>query len=39
MIWGVVALAVMFGVWGLVKILGATFGVQHVVPQLPINVK
>lgn len=27
MIWGIIALAVMIGVWGLVKILAATFGI------------
>jgi hypothetical protein len=35
MIWGIVALSVMVSVWGLVKILGNTFGVDTtVVPQL-----
>ena len=34
MLWGVVALAVMFCMWGLVNILGNTFGVQSVIPQL-----
>jgi len=34
MIWGLIGLAVMFGVWGLVKILGATFGIEYVIPQL-----
>ena len=39
MIWGIVALAVMFSVWGLVKILGSTFGVTNIIPQLPTNAK
>lgn len=35
MIWGIVALAVMTSVWGLVRILGNTFGVNTtVIPQL-----
>lgn len=34
MIWGIVALAVMISVWGLVKIVGNTFGIQYAVPQL-----
>ncbi len=37
MIWGVVALAVMFSVWGLVRILTDTFGVANVVPMLPTD--
>ncbi|MBP6884672.1 MAG: hypothetical protein KBC17_02490 [Candidatus Pacebacteria bacterium] len=37
MLWGVIALAVMISVWGLVKILGGSFGVETVVPQLPVN--
>ncbi len=37
MLWGVVSLAVMFSVWGLVSILGNTFGVGNVIPQLPVN--
>ncbi len=39
MIWGIVALAVMFSVWGLVKILGTTFGVNNIIPQLPASAK
>ena len=35
MVWGIVALAVMFCVWGLVRVLGGTFGVNSVIPQLP----
>jgi Type IV secretion system pilin len=34
MIWGIIGLTVMFGVWGLVKILGTTFGIEYVIPQL-----
>lgn len=35
MIWGVVALAVMLSIWGLVGILGATFGINgSVLPQV-----
>ena len=34
MIWGIVALAVMVSVWGLVKVVTNTFGVKNVIPQL-----
>jgi uncharacterized membrane protein YidH (DUF202 family) len=34
MIWGIIALAVMVSVWGLVNIVGSTFGIKNVVPQL-----
>jgi len=34
MIWGIIGLTVMFGVWGLVKIVGFTFGIEYVIPQL-----
>lgn len=34
MIWGIVALAVMVSVWGLVRVLTNTFGVKNVIPQL-----
>ncbi len=34
MIWGIIALAVMFSVWGLVNILGSTFGIEYAIPQL-----
>jgi hypothetical protein len=37
MVWGIVALAVMFSVWGLVGILQSTFHVGNVIPQLPVN--
>ncbi len=39
MIWGVIALAVMFSVWGLVSILGKTFGINNVIPQVSTQVK
>ena len=34
MIWGIIALAVMVSVWGLVKILGTTFGIEYAIPQV-----
>ena len=34
MIWGIIALAVMVSVWGLVGILRNTFGIENVIPQL-----
>ena len=34
MIWGIIGLTVMIGVWGLVKIVGTTFGIEYVIPQL-----
>ncbi len=37
MLWGVIALAVMFSVWGLVDLFGQTFQVKSVIPQLPVN--
>ncbi len=36
MIYGIIALAVMVSVWGLVRLLTDTFGIQSVVPLLPI---
>ncbi|MEK7088604.1 MAG: hypothetical protein AAB913_00555 [Patescibacteria group bacterium] len=36
MIWGILGLTVMFAVWGLVKIVGKTFGIEYAVPQLKI---
>jgi hypothetical protein len=39
MLWGIIALAVMMSVWGLVAVLGGTFGVKSVVPQIPVNQK
>lgn len=37
MVWGIIALAVMFSVWGLVGILQSTFHIGNVIPQLPVN--
>lgn len=34
MIWGIIALTVMFSVWGLVRIVGNTFGIDYIIPQL-----
>ncbi|MFA6586162.1 MAG: hypothetical protein WCS86_03325 [Candidatus Paceibacterota bacterium] len=34
MVWGIIGLTVMFGIWGLVSILGNTFGIENVIPQL-----
>ncbi|MCX6753076.1 MAG: hypothetical protein NTW62_01855 [Candidatus Nomurabacteria bacterium] len=34
MIWGIVGLAVMISIWGFVAVLGNTFGVQNVIPQV-----
>lgn len=34
MIWGIIGLTVMFAVWGLVRIVGKTFGIEYVIPQL-----
>ncbi len=34
MIWGIIGLTVMIAVWGLVKILGSTFGIEYAIPQL-----
>ena len=34
MIWGIIALAVMVSVWGLVNILNSTFNIKNVIPQL-----
>lgn len=34
MIWGIIGLVVMFGVWGIVKIIGTTFGIENAIPQL-----
>jgi hypothetical protein len=35
MIWGIIALTVMTSVWGLVGIVGNTFGIKNVIPTLP----
>jgi len=38
MVWGLIALTVMFGVWGLVEILGNSFGIDtNIVPGLNTN--
>ncbi len=34
MIWGVIAFFVMFSVWGLVRILGDTFGLSNTIPTV-----
>lgn len=34
MIWGIIGLTVMVGVWGLVKIVGTTFKIEYAIPQL-----
>ena len=34
MIWGIIGLTVMVSVWGLVRIVGTTFNINYVVPQL-----
>ena len=34
MLWGIIALAVMISIWGLVNILGQTFGFGTVIPQV-----
>lgn len=39
MIWGIIGLAVMVSVWGLVGILGNTFGIKTVIPQLSTDGK
>ena len=36
MIWGLVALTVMISVWGITKIIGDTFHVTNLVPQLKV---
>lgn len=36
MLWGIIALAVMFSVWGLVKIFQDTFQIKNAVPQLTV---
>ncbi len=37
MLWGIIALTVMLGIWGIVSIVGGTFGIRNVIPQLPVN--
>ena len=34
MIWGIVAITVMFSIWGLVKILGTTFNLHNAAPAI-----
>ena len=34
MIWGIIALTVMVSVWGLVSILGGTFGIDYAIPHV-----
>lgn len=34
MIWGIIGLTAMIAVWGLVRILGNTFGIEYAIPQL-----
>ena len=34
MIWGIVALTVMVSVWGLVNLVGGSFGIQNVIPKV-----
>ncbi len=36
MIYGIIALAVMVSVWGLVQILTDTFGISSTIPLLPV---
>ncbi|MEI8130226.1 MAG: hypothetical protein WCG55_01850 [bacterium] len=37
MLWGIIALAVMFSVWGITTLVGSTFGIHNVIPQLPVD--
>ncbi len=39
MIWGIIGLTVMVGVWGLVSILGGTFGIKYILPTVPTGGK
>jgi len=34
MIWGIIGLTVMVGVWGIVRIVGTTFGIEYAIPSL-----
>ncbi|HEU0085427.1 MAG TPA: pilin [Candidatus Paceibacterota bacterium] len=34
MIWGIIALTVMVSVWGIVRIVGDTFGIEYAIPQV-----
>ncbi len=37
MLWGIIALFAIVSVWGLVGILGKTFGVESTIPQIQIK--
>jgi hypothetical protein len=37
MLWGIVSLFVMISMWGLVAVIGNTFGIGTVIPQLKTN--
>jgi nitrogen fixation-related uncharacterized protein len=37
MIWGIIALTVMVSMWGLVSLLGGTFGIMGGIPQISTN--
>jgi 4-amino-4-deoxy-L-arabinose transferase-like glycosyltransferase len=37
MLWGIIAIFVIVSIWGLVKILGDTVGVDVVVPQIEVK--
>lgn len=37
MVWGIIGLVVMTGVWGLVEIIGNTFGIDSVIPSVRPN--
>src|SRR3989338_7863918 len=34
MVWGIIGLTFMIGVWGIVKIVGSTFGIEYAIPRL-----
>ena len=34
MLWGIIGLTVMVGVWGFVKIVGSTFKIEYAIPQV-----
>jgi len=37
MLWGIISLFVMISMWGLVAVVGNTFGIGTVIPQLKTN--
>ena len=37
MLWGIISLFVMISMWGLVAVIGNTFGIGTVIPQLKTN--